>query len=544
MGKGRILSHQGDGLYRVELLEDRVRAEARRDTAIQRITQINSRITDLEADLSAAQAKVDSAAAAQDQAIEDYQAALADDEVSDADKAKARAEMVKAGEAVIEAAAERDAVASTIRVLSTERLALQRSIDRINALPALRQVDAWCADLTEDLSGEVATAEVNAEAEQVLVRPGYEGGAVYDVARDGALQPALSGTPAGVFYNLAMLPGTQKWRPTYRVGTISDLDYDAGTCSLTLDAATSSQQGLNINAQTGFADVPVQYMDCSTQPFEPGDRVLVLFAHDPETPIVVGFESHPQPCCDSCVARTEFTVTLTAGGGDIPMPGPDEVFNDICPDSEWRLQRQQILSDGSTQWNRIHGGAFLRHTTDGVYDGVTFDDLDSVDDKSKPAGYMRELGFSIDLEGSTIDGDDAYIGTVDSFQDYLRLYYYQAGTINDGYSYKGIFLARQRFVDDSGDGPPVITFGDYARMTLTGTVINGEITWENSSPDLSGTATAKDYLATAQFGDEYYWETAAENDDDNSLFIEWRETWRLQVGCRDRSTGQIEWPAD
>ncbi len=75
------------------------------------------------------------------------------------------------------------------------------------------------------------------------------------------MQPALSGTPASVFYNLAMLPGWQKWRPTFRIATISNIDNDL--CDISLDVATSSHQGLNVNAQASYSGVPIMYMECN-----------------------------------------------------------------------------------------------------------------------------------------------------------------------------------------------------------------------------------------------------------------------------------------
>lgn len=287
MGKGRIVTAHGEGRYTIELLEDRARAETARTLAVEHIASLDGRISDLEVELADAQAKVDSAADAQDQAINAYQVEPTDEN---------RAAMVQAGEAVIQTAAKRDAIAGNVRSLKVERLALQRRIDRIDALPALRQQEAWCADFTEDLAGEVATAEVPGEATQVLVRPGFAGNADYDAARDGALQPALSGTPASVYYNLAMLPGWQKWRPTYRIATITALDRPGNACDIDIEPATSSEQGLNVNAQASYAGVPTEYMQCNAQVFEIGDRVLVRFDPQTQAPTVIGFESNPRPC--------------------------------------------------------------------------------------------------------------------------------------------------------------------------------------------------------------------------------------------------------
>ena len=47
---------------------------------------------------------------------------------------------------------------------------------------------AWCADLTEELSGDVGIIEIAGDIDKgVNVQPGYEGNAVYNAARDGAM---------------------------------------------------------------------------------------------------------------------------------------------------------------------------------------------------------------------------------------------------------------------------------------------------------------------------------------------------------------------
>lgn len=292
MGKGRVITAHGEGRYTIELVEDRARAERAKARAEDQVVDLDAWITESQADYDAKQAEVDKAATTLDDAISAYSLAMkGDDEDATAD---AKKEMVEANTAFLEAVSLRDHVAGALRQLKTERLSVQTRIDRINALPAARQVEAWCADLTTDLTGEVATAEVPGEVGQVLIRPGYEGGAAWDGARDGAMQPVLSGTPASVFYNLAMLPGWQKWRPTFRVATVSNIDNDL--CDITLDAATSSQQGLGVNAQASYTGVPIAYMNCNSVAFEEGDRALVAFSGNTDKPMVVGFASQPKAC--------------------------------------------------------------------------------------------------------------------------------------------------------------------------------------------------------------------------------------------------------
>ena len=171
------------------------------------------------------------------------------------------------------------------------------------ALVLTETVPAWCADLTEDASGQVATVEVPGENKLVLIAPA----APSPGPTDGLLTAREVQSPAQVFWNAAVLPGWQKWRPTYRTGTITALDVEADTASVTLDAATSSAQNLNVNQATNLVDVPVEYMTCNASAFEIGDACLVQFVgQDQATPKVVGFKDHPKSCQNVRVITAPF----------------------------------------------------------------------------------------------------------------------------------------------------------------------------------------------------------------------------------------------
>ena len=176
-----------------------------------------------------------------------------------------------------------------------------------NNIPDHPVVSAWCSDLTEDLSGNIGTIEILGERDIVQIQPGYDDNAVFDSIRDGQLQPAVAGTPASVFYNLAMLPGWQKWKPTYRHGTISNIDTDADTCDVQLYADKSSQQGLAVNQESKLSGIPIEYMDCNSVAFEDGDSVLVKFeGQEWGGAKVVGFKDNPKACF--------FYIDLTVNG--------------------------------------------------------------------------------------------------------------------------------------------------------------------------------------------------------------------------------------
>jgi predicted transglutaminase-like cysteine proteinase len=168
-----------------------------------------------------------------------------------------------------------------------------------DALTPQSRNGVWCADLTEDLipGEEVGTIEVNGEASIApIIYPGGD----YDNLPSSKLQPTQASTPAGVFYNAALFAAWQRWKPTYRVGTI--ISITGNNCNLLLDSARSTAQQLNINPLTlgggpvSLASVPVDYMNgVNSDVFVPGDRVVVEFTDRTwATPKVIGFESNPR----------------------------------------------------------------------------------------------------------------------------------------------------------------------------------------------------------------------------------------------------------
>ena len=195
-------------------------------------------------------------------------------------------------------------------LLSEAREARRRRINFISRLRILEAIGdnplqgAWCADYTEGLSGEVATVEVPAEADPSVlrpqIRPGYAGRASFSAARDGEMFHREGQASYQAYFNAAILPGVQRWHPQYRIGTITAIDYDADTCSLTIQGEDSSAQSLIIDPTDlvyDKTDVPIVYMTCNSQPFEVGDRVLVEFQNrDWQQPRVIGFEDNPKPC--------------------------------------------------------------------------------------------------------------------------------------------------------------------------------------------------------------------------------------------------------
>ena len=196
-----------------------------------------------------------------------------------------------------------DRVKNALDMKKLEKAGLEKRRQQLNALLATLDEDVrsvWCADLSQDLSGEVQTMEVKGQPDQIILTPGYvdpDTSEPHWNMEAGALTPILGMTPAQAAFNWAILPGWQKWKPLYLVGEITAIDSENDTADVTFDDARSVAQNLPVAYWESYPAIPVEYMDCNSVAFAVGDRVVVEFANQNlEEPKVIGFETNPQPC--------------------------------------------------------------------------------------------------------------------------------------------------------------------------------------------------------------------------------------------------------
>lgn len=129
--------------------------------------------------------------------------------------------------------------------LQVEKTSLTQEQTRLNAAMAAEpRSNIWCTDLTEDLAvgATVGTMEMNGEDSEIILTPGGVSSTGL-----GKLQHAGISTPAAVFYNKAIMPCWQKWKPTYRIGKILKITNSLDTCDVGIEDQRSCEQGLKIN---------------------------------------------------------------------------------------------------------------------------------------------------------------------------------------------------------------------------------------------------------------------------------------------------------
>ena len=352
MGKARIVSHLGDGLYNIEVLHARERIDAEIERLTDLIAELDVQLAALETERAEAVAARDLAQFELNEAVREYSIAR-DAAIAAGDPIPPPPDFTPLIVAAQQAAQQVQILDARIATIKARRLVLVKRKEALEAIPADQTQQAWCADLTETLSGEVGTAELPGEGvvgqflswRRIIIRPGHGGEAIYDAARDGQLFHRAGMSPEQAFFNAAILPGWQKWMPTYRVGTITSINGFANTCTLDLQSEDSSAQRLLIDPPSGsltLSDVPIFYMGCNAAAFAVGDRVLVEFPGQTwQWPSVIGFEKEPKACelwalIPIFVRARLSQVLIVVDGSPIgdcsypPLPGPIEEFTTTC----------------------------------------------------------------------------------------------------------------------------------------------------------------------------------------------------------------------
>ncbi|SEM55702.1 hypothetical protein SAMN04489760_1225 [Syntrophus gentianae] len=283
MGKGMIISGGKDGRYQVKLLFARDRITKRIAAFNQQITLLTEQIAALASEILELESEI---------AFLKLEAQI----LTEQDREGNKNEIEKKNNELTKKIDERYAKKRRKSALELMKTSVQKKIDYLNDnMPADESVEAWCADLSRNLKGEVGTVEIPGERAIVLIQPGYSNASAYSAARDGILEPALAGTPAGTFFNWALLPGWQKWKPTYRSGYITAKD--GVLCDVALIESVSSVKDLDVNTVSFLQNVPMVYMECNEVAFLVGDHVVVQFEGQSwDHPKVIGFVDHPRGC--------------------------------------------------------------------------------------------------------------------------------------------------------------------------------------------------------------------------------------------------------
>lgn len=290
MGRAKVLQYEGDGQVRIEIDYG---AQKKADN----LQKLTTRLVELNKRLVEAQEKLDKAKIKENELVVKLQAEIvAYEQTLKTLPPDAKVPEPKKYLELLQLLLQEQKKSLEIKIL---RDSIKKSISDTNrdiaywnAFLPLETRDTWA--IVPGFPGEfeqITTIEIPDEPATVLVKP------VAPSNGDGLLVAKEVMMPWQAYFNAAVLPGVQRYRPMYRKGTLVSINRKANTASVTLDGVTSSAQGLPVNVLSELQDVPFQYVNCNHNAFIEGDRVVVEFrGYDWLDAKIIGFVSHPQFC--------------------------------------------------------------------------------------------------------------------------------------------------------------------------------------------------------------------------------------------------------
>ena len=342
MGKAEVLSAIGGGYYSVRIQYNKSLIQNHISLLDASISKAEGLIDELETELEEKETEFDQAQDALDIKIDEFQQAWAayyaekiayinsldPSEVDPAERPLEPDENVpgwdELQQALVDqrwAQAEVQRVESSLNYQKLTKASLGMRLTQLQNLLTTLDDDvryAWCADRTLDLTGVVETLEINGEPTTILIYPPGAG----RTSHGGLLAPILGMTSAQAAFNFAIHPGWQKWKPTYRAGFVTSVNYAKDTGTVALADAVSHYQGLQIN-QSQNVNVSFKYMTCDAMPFVEGDYVVVEFENqDFSSPVVIGFVAAPKICCQPLtIEYLDLTEIVEIGGTEYILTG-------------------------------------------------------------------------------------------------------------------------------------------------------------------------------------------------------------------------------
>ena len=355
MGKGTITGGGDDGKYSIKLDFGKAARDAQMQRISKQLASLGPEIATAQSKYDAEKTKENSKRQAATLAITAYTTASnAVPRVPANVAAALKTYTAAAGELNIQQGKTAQANAA-LEILKIQQAQLQKDDAKWRNMELEATREVWCADLTEDATGEVATIEIPGESKHFLIAP--EG--KKPTESDGLVIAREVQSAAQVFFNAAILPGWQKFRPTYRAATITAVDYAKDTADVTLSTDdVSSAQKLGINQTDTLEKVPVEYMTCNAAAFDIGDTCVIKFEEQDWTkPKLIGFFDNPRPCGSGIGVAYE-----GAEGMQYAVLTPSGTYRQ--PTGDWRMKTEKGLTGGDFPWSGTQIGEYA--VSDGV----------------------------------------------------------------------------------------------------------------------------------------------------------------------------------
>lgn len=337
MGEAYIKSGGGAGYYKVQIIKDAGRSINRLKEIAQAIINIDTVIANCQAQLP----DLEQACVNMMIAKETTEAAFIAGTATAEDLRKAQVNYLTAVNNKTEKIRE-------INTLKLRKVSLQKEKVFLENAMLPEEKLIWCADYTESLpvNSIVGTIEIDEDDYHINIAPKGS-------LTDGKLQPVAVSTPSAVFYNMALMPAVQRWKPTYRAGRIVSVDYKKGVCTVRLDNPNYSRASRLINnhqdiainqytnaetKETVLVNIGIEYMNHNYEVFAINDHVIVNIAgrnwnSNPQMK-VIGFYTNPKRPVD--IMQIQLTDTVA-----------NDEFYDLCSEC---MGYYQAMAD----WYQYH----------------------------------------------------------------------------------------------------------------------------------------------------------------------------------------------
>lgn len=315
-----------------------------------RLSALSDRADELNAEITAATAAANAAITAEAASLTSLYSAISAYNATDKTDEDKKA-LDSATVAAIEATAKKDKAVIALGLLKLEQANVVAQAAALNKVNMTQLRGVWCADYTTSGSGDVALIEIDGDPDEVLIAPG----APPYTSEYGELVAREIQSPEQVFFNGSLLPGWQKFMPTYRTGRLSHINRGENTGTVTLNSAKSSAQNLNINQSTKLQNVPIEYGTCHAAAFVDNDDVVVKFENqDWKSPKVIGFRNNPRPCAPASIfyyvepLHNLLSLGTTWLGDGFNGPSVSENFTLLGP--LWTTRNTHRIEPGAGGW--------------------------------------------------------------------------------------------------------------------------------------------------------------------------------------------------
>lgn len=306
MGSVTILSSLGAGHYKVRINFDNVRVEARKTFIAETISGLLAKQNELEAKKAPLVVLMDEAEYffnlyLQTAPIEEI---IADQSILDALTMQA-----------FNTRTDVERVDHEIKRLKLVKSAIEKELVNLEkTCPNTIDVNAWCIEYKEDLTGTLESIEVDycLERDPITNQIRNDTGVWLPgtiKAPTNQLQHILEVSSYATWVNLCMLPAAQKFKGLYRIATIIRIDYDTNQCDFYLDSIYSVDPNINKlidkepivpvfevygAQQIEYRDAPINYMGGGAETFLVGDKVIVDLHAGVGVPTVIGYYNNPR----------------------------------------------------------------------------------------------------------------------------------------------------------------------------------------------------------------------------------------------------------